>query len=194
MCDDNKRWKMWLARAPAWMSCARTDIDRWLRTKCALHTEMPFFVSLHKWSTKKAHTTHSVLVLLLLLLLFCSFFFIRFITPARHLVHNTSQLHAIVCSVLALNRSMAYPVFKQCLYTSTYTHQCLILNIPLWLLLFFRRFYNIIFVVAGAVAAAVSICCINSRGPDYNQMETLDLSSNCMYLIWLATSHCHHNV
>lgn len=88
-------------------------------------------------------------------------------------MHNTSLLHAIVCSlsIVRYHIPCVQTLFVH-LHTHTHTHQCFILNLPLWLLLF----------SAVAAAAAVRICYINSRGPDYEQMKTLDLSLNYMYL------------
>lgn len=93
-------------RAHAHMSCARTDIDRWLRNQMCiilniLCSKTLFFVSLHVWNgrerKKKTRQNNNQCKMFRVV---CVFFSVRcFITPARHLVHNTSQLHAIVCSL-----------------------------------------------------------------------------------------------
>lgn len=85
-----------------------------------------------------------------------------FITPARHLVHNTQRSYTQSLCSLTLNHSIAYPVLKTLfvhLHTNTHahTHQCFILNLPLWLLLFLHCVVDDFIVVAGAAGWGLCI-------------------------------------
>lgn len=94
-----------------------------------------------------------------------------FITPARHLVHNTQRSYTQSLCSLTLNHSIAYPVLETLfvhLHSHTHTHQCFILNLPLWLLLFFHCAVDVD-VVAVACAAGWRLCILLHQftEPDY---------------------------
>lgn len=176
--------------APAQMSCARTERYRQMTINqmCSTHRIACLRLAHTKWQPERKRATrrekHEAYNISTLGYSFCCF-----ITPARHLVHNTSLLHAIVCS-FTLNRSIAISRAQTLfvhLHTHTHTHSSM----------FHTQFTVVVVIVFSARLCCC--CCDCSRShllhwctePDYDQMETLDLSLNYMYL---SFSWPHQNV